>query len=412
MGQSGSSPAEILPVAVHRCLALFTPAERASLVELRRALHRFPELGFQEIESGARLHSALQALQPKALARVANTGVVARIPGTDPGAPAVAIRGDIDALPIIEATGLPYASERPGVMHACGHDVHAAWAVGAAMLLTRVPANGDVIVVLQPAEELSAGARAVLESGALDGAQAIFGGHVDRRIPLGSIVAQEGPLAASTDKFRISLTGPGAHAARPHEAPDPVVGAAALVSALQTLVARRIDPACPAVVTVGMLHAGTAHNVISDTATLQGTVRATTADTRSLLLRELEHVAEYIAAAHHLAVQVIIEPGSPTLNNGPVAVSWARRAVASVLGLEALVPLPQPNLAGEDFAWYLQQLPGCFLRIGAREPGGAPIAAHSPRFYAAEDSIFVGAAVLAEAARQATEMLANRPSSI
>ena len=408
MSDAYAADAQNVAQGVRSCKDLFTPSEQGLLLELRRELHRFPELGFQEVVTSSRLEAALRAIQPNVISRVAKTGVVARVAGTERVAPLIAIRGDIDALPIAEATGLPYSSERPSVMHACGHDIHATWAVGAAMLLTRRPALGDVLIVLQPAEELSKGARAVLASGALDGVRVIYGAHVDRRIPLGSVVVQKGALAASTDNFTISFTGPGAHAARPHEAPDPVVAAAALVGALQVLVARRIDPGSPAVVTVGMLHAGTAHNVISDVASLRGTVRATDDDTRGLLLRELEHITRHIGAAHHLTVTIQIEQGSPVLENEVDAVECARTAVANVLGTQAIVPLAPANLAGEDFAWYLQQLRGCFLRIGAREAGGPMIPAHSPSFYAAEESIFVGAAVLAEAARQAAENL-NQP---
>ena len=196
----------------------------------------------------------------------------------------MAIRGDIDALPIQEATGLEYASETPGVMHACGHDVHASWTVGAAMLLRKSPADGDVLVLLQPAEEAAEGAAAVLATGALNGASAIIGAHVDRRYPVGQVVAQSGALAASADFFRIELVGSGAHAARPHESADPVVGAAALITALQTLVSRRLDPALPGVVTVASVHAGTADNVIPGTAEVTGTVRAVDSASRDLLL--------------------------------------------------------------------------------------------------------------------------------
>ena len=187
----------------------FTDDERERLVSLRRALHRHPELSWKEERTAARLEEALGELGLSEVRRVAGTGVVARVRGTDPAAPVVAVRGDIAALPIQEATGLPFASEVDGVMHACGHDVHATWAVGAAMLLVRAPARGDVVIVLQPAEEVGAGAAAILASGALDGVSAIFGGHVDRRFPVGQVVAEAGPLAASADAFSIVVEGKG-----------------------------------------------------------------------------------------------------------------------------------------------------------------------------------------------------------
>jgi amidohydrolase len=384
---------------------LVAPNVQRRLVALREEIHRHPELGFEERETSRRLYEALGELRPAALQRIADTGVVARFQGRDPSAPVVAVRGDIDALPITEETGLPFASQRAGVMHACGHDVHAAWAVGAAHLLAREPAVGDVVVLLQPAEETGKGAAAVLASGALTGVAAIFGGHVDRRFVVGQVVAQAGPLAASADTFRVTLRGAGAHAARPHEGVDPVVGAGALIGALQTIVARRINPSVPAVLTVGSVHAGTAPNVIPDSATLSGTLRAVDPDTRALLQREVRRVAEGVAAAHGLTAEVALDIGPPPLINPAQAAGWARRAVEKVLGEEAIVPLGPLNLAAEDFACYLEQMPGCFLRIGAREEGGVAIPAHSPKFYAAPESIFVGAAVLAETARVAAAAL-------
>lgn len=387
-------PDRLVPVDVQR-----------RLVALREEIHRHPELAFEERETSQRLYEALGHLRPAALERIADTGVVARFRGRDQSAPVVAVRGDIDALPITEATGLPFASQRPGVMHACGHDVHAAWTVGVAHLLAREPAAGDVVVVLQPAEETGKGAAAVLASGALAGVAAIFGGHVDRRFAVGQVVAQPGPLAASADTFSVTLRGVGAHAARPHEGVDPVVGAGALIGALQTVVARRINPSVPAVLTVGTVHAGTAPNVIPDCAMLSGTMRAVDPDTRALLQHEMRRVVEGVAAAHGLTAEVALEIGPPPLINASQPAGWARRAVEKVLGEEAIVPLGSLNLAAEDFASYLEKMPGCFLRIGAREEGGATIPAHSPRFYAAPESIFVGAAVLAEAARIASAEL-------
>ena len=390
-----------LPAAVQD---LFDADLRRALIALRRAIHADPELSFQEERTAQKLERALAPIAA-GVQRVAKTGVVARIRGRDSSAPLVAIRGDIDALPVREETGLPFASHNEGVMHACGHDVHATWAVGAADLLARNPAMGDVLVILQPAEETGRGAPAIIESGALDGARAIFGGHVDRRFAVGQVVADEGPLAASADTFEIELVGQGAHAARPHESADPIVGVGALIGAIQTIVSRRLNPAHPGVVTIGTVHAGTAPNVIPDRATLRGTVRAVDAPSRRLMLDEVQRIAETTAAAYRLSAKVTLELGTPPIVNPPNATAWARRAATSLLGESSVVPLGFLNLAGEDFAHYLERIPGCFLRIGAREPGGAPIPAHAPKFYAAEESIFVGAAVLAEAARVASEAL-------
>jgi hippurate hydrolase len=380
---------------------LFTDAEAALLVDLRRDLHAHPELSWKEVRTQARLEDALRGAGITDVRRIADTGLVARIPGTVRGAPIIALRGDIDALPIQEATGLPYASRHDGVMHACGHDVHASWAVGAALLLHRAPARGDVLVVLQPAEEIGQGASRVLDSGALDEARAIFGAHVDRRFEVGQVVAQAGPLAASTDSFTITLTGAGAHGARPHESADPVVGLAALITALQTIVSRRLDPAQPGVVTVGMVHGGTAPNIIPASASLRGTVRATSSAARDLIVGEVDRLAFGIAAAYRLEAVVEWGDRTPPVVNSSDGAQWAAAAATRVLGANAVVPLGTTNMGGEDFAFYLERLSGCFLRIGAREPGGDVIAAHSPRFQPAEEALFIGAAVLAECARVA-----------
>ena len=247
----------------------------------------------------------------------------------------------------------------------------------------------------------------MIEGGALDGVDAIVGGHVDRRFRVGQVQAEEGPVNAAADIFEITLIGTGAHGARPHEAADPIVGAAALVSELQTIVSRRINPATPAVVTVGTIQAGTAANVIPDRCVLSGTLRSFDPATRDLLHAEVKRIAEAVASVHRLRAQVKLERGSPPVVNGTGPAAWARTAVSTVLGDSALTSLGFLNMGGEDFAYYLEKIPGCFLRIGAREEGGEPIPAHSPRFYAAEDAIFVGAAVLAETARVAGKELAR-----
>ncbi|MFQ6114381.1 MAG: M20 family metallopeptidase, partial [bacterium] len=320
-------------------------------------------------------------------------------------APKVALRSDIDALPIQEATGLEFASVNPGVMHACGHDVHAAWAVGAAHLLTEKPAEGDVLIVLQPAEEIGKGALAVLETGILDDVSAIFAAHVDHRFVVGQVVAEAGPLAASSDTFEIELIGRGAHGARPHESADPIVGAGAVIMALQTIVSRRLNPARSGVVTIGTVNAGSAPNIIPERVKLTGTLRAVDSETRRLLINEVRNIAESAAKVYRIQARVKVETGTPPLVNLPEPVNWARQAVRSVSSEEALVPLDFLNMAGEDFACYLEKMRGCFLRIGACEPGAEPIAAHSPYFYAADESIFVGAAVLAETVRIASAEL-------
>jgi amidohydrolase len=382
----------------------FTAADRAALLSLRRDLHRNPELSGKESQTQSRLERALRELGVADIRPVATTGLVARIPGRGAGA-TVAVRGDIDALPIMEATGLEFASVNPGVMHACGHDVHASWAVGAARALLLAPAEGDVLIVLQPSEEIGQGASAILSSGALDGVRAIFGAHVDRRFEVGRVVAQAGPLAASADTFTITLTGTGGHGARPHLATDPVVASAALILDIQTIVSRRLDPGVPGVITVGAIRGGDAPNVIPSSVELRGTIRTTTAATRDLLNSELTRRAHAVAEAHRVKASVTISEGTPALENTAECAAFAATASRSVLGEAGVVPLGFTNMASEDFAFYLERIPGCFLRIGAREPGGAVGDVHTPTFVPSEEALFVGAAVLAESARVASRSL-------
>ena len=386
---------------MQRVMAQFPTALRERLIELRRALHADPELAFAEHRTAGRLEEALVGLRGRDVRRVTETGLLLRIPGRNPKAPVIAIRGDIDALPIQEESGLPFASRTPGVMHACGHDVHATWAVGAAALLLEEPAEGDVVVLLQPAEESGGGAARMIEGGALDGVAMIFGGHVDRRFDVGQVVADAGPLAASADTFEIVVDGRGAHAARPHESRDPIIAAAAIVGALQQVVSRRVDPSDTAVLTVATIHAGSASNVIPERAALGGTIRAVRPATRALLRGELERVVAGVAAAHGVAASVTYSDDTPPVMNDATAAGIARAAASGLLGADAVVPLGFLNMASEDFAHYLERIPGCFLRIGAREPGGEATPAHNPRFVPAEEAIFVGAAVLAAVARRA-----------
>ena len=277
---------------------------------------------------------------------------------------------------------------------------------GAAHLLAKDPAEGDVLIILQPAEEIAKGAKAILETGILDKVSAILGAHVDRRFEVGQVVADEGTVAAAADMFEIELVGKGAHGARPQEGNDPVVGMAALISTLQTIVSRRLDPGKAGVVTVGTVRAGSAPNIIPETAMLMGTIRSFDPETRNLLHSEVKNIANSIAETFKLKCNIKSEYGTPPINNAAEPISWARQAVSALLGKEALVPFDMLNMGGEDFACYMEKIPGCFIRIGAREPGGEIIPAHSSKFHAAEESIFVGAAVLAETARVASRAVA------
>ncbi len=384
------------------------PAElQKDLIQLRETLHRYPELSSEEHETAARLEEALKKWHPKDLKQIAGTGIAARFAGKNPKAPVIAIRGDIDALPITEATGLPYQSERPGVMHACGHDVHAAWAVGAAALLSQNPAEGDVWIILQPAEEIAEGAKAILKSGILNGVSAIFGAHVDRHFELGKVVIQEGVIAASSDRFHIRITGQSCHGARPHEGKDTATALAAVIQGLNTIVSRNLNPSDTAVVSVGIIQAGTAYNIIPGTADIKGTIRAQTEPVRSHIHDRIRTVCQGIAVAYKVEINADIQIGTPPIINEKPAIDWARTAAEKIVGAASCVPLSAPNMGAEDFAYYLKDLPGAFIRIGGRKPGDPPIPAHSPQFYVEHGAIFIGAAILAETAREAARQLSK-----
>ena len=392
----GINLAELCPPDLQRRLEL-----------LRQELHRFPELSLKEHRTADRLQAAVERLPLASLQRVAGTGLVARIAGRDPSSPLVCLRGDIDALPIVEETEVEFASQNPGVMHACGHDVHATWTVGAACLLAHEPPAGDVVVLLQPGEETGRGATLLIAEDVLDGVAAIFGAHVDMRYPVGEVVAQPGNVAASADEFSIDVLGHGGHAGRPHEARDPILAAALIVTALQGVVSRRIPPGLPAALTIGTVEGGTAPNVIPSAAKLTGTVRAADSTIRELLHSELQIVATQVASAQGLSADVKIAPGTPPLINNGRATEWAQEAVHRLLGTNALKLLPEPNMGGEDFAHYLEHVPGCFLRVGARGPNQDAIPAHSSRFLPDSGAICIGAAVLAETVRVASRALAE-----
>lgn len=365
------------------------------MVALRRALHSEPELSWEEHETAARVASQLRQLGLSPRTGVARTGIICDLPG-DPRAPLIALRADLDALPLHEQTGLSFASTRPGVMHACGHDGHIAMLLGAAELLLAGEARGArARLIFQPAEERGEGAAAMIAEGAMDGVAAIYGLHLDRSYPVGAIVAGEGTVNASADGFTIRVRGEGGHAARPHETSDALVCGAAIVTALQAIVAREIDPAQAAVLTVGRFQAGTSGNVIAAEAVLTGTLRARDPDVRRQLCEALGRVARALGAAHRAEVEVSIAVGPAEVVNEGDALAWGRAAALEVVGPTGLLPAAGLNMGAEDFSAYLARAPGCFVRIGACPASGLSHPAHSPRFDFDEAALPFGARWLA-----------------
>jgi hippurate hydrolase len=378
------------------------------LIRIRRELHRRPELGNEESGTARLVCRYLDELGLSYRSGVAGHGVVAEIPGRADG-PMVALRAELDALPIQEETGLDFSSEVPGVMHACGHDGHMTMLLGAAELLC----NGDpppltVRLVFQPAEELGSGAQEMMEAGALEDVAMIFAGHLDRHYPTGTIVVTPGTVNAATDAFNIEIRGQGGHGARPHESTDSVVVGSLMVMAIQTLVSREVDPAFPSVVSVGQFTAGTAPNAIAGEAFLAGTIRAQHPDVREQLKAGVARIATSIAELHGAEVSIDLKSGTPPLTNTREMTRLARKAAAEVVGRDNVSRLRIANMGGEDFAYFLERVPGCYVRFGSQVPGRQGFPAHSSRFDFDEDALPTGAAFLAAVARKAGESVLAR----
>ncbi len=381
------------------------PDIQRRLVDIRRDLHQHPELGWQENRTAARICETLDELAIPYRGGIGGTGVVAQIAGQRAG-PSIALRADMDALPIQEETGLPFSSKVDGVMHACAHDGHTSMLLGVAMLMARnAPPPLPVRLIFQPAEETGRGATKMIEEGVLENVAMIFGGHLDRHYPTRSIIVTEGPVNASSDKFSIEIAGQGGHAARPHEAIDAVVVGSLLVMAIQTIVSREVNPAHPSVVSIGRFDAGTAGNVIAGHALLEGSIRAQDPEVREDLHRSIKRIAESVGQLHDARIQVEIKKGTPPVINASEVTALAQQAAVQTVGEQGVRPLATANMGGEDFSYYLEQVPGCYVRYGAQIPGREGFPAHSSRFDFDEDALGIGAAYLAAVARIAAERI-------
>ena len=398
------------------------------IIELRRYFHEHPELSGHEVMTSEKLCQELDALgveysrvrgthpgnaiQLDERTEFIGTGIIATIRGAAPGAydergvpvRRIALRADIDALPVIERTGVPCASQNEGVMHACGHDCHMAMMLGAVRMLCNLKdrLRGEVRVLFQPAEEISIGARDMIAAGALDGVDAIYGAHIWSDVEAGTVSCEPGPRMANTDWFRIDIQGVSAHGSMPHEGVDAIVIACEIVDALQVLVSRHTSPFEPVVITVGEIHGGTARNITAGSAYLTGTVRTWHQDVRDHMADRLERVSGKIAHAFGAELQFELEPGNPSVVNDPACAEVARKAVEKVLGADAVSEY-EGTLAGEDFAEYLRFVPGVFVFVGTKNPAiGAEHPQHSC-YYTVDESVLVKGSMVA--AQWACDML-------
>jgi len=367
------------------------------VVEWRRRIHRQPELGFQEHETAALVEGVLvgAGLEPR---RAAGTGVVAAIATGRPG-PVVALRADMDALPIAERTGLPFASEVPGVMHACGHDGHTAMLLGAACAIAAAPDEiqaSEVRLLFQPAEEVGpeGGARAMLAAGALEGVEVIAGLHLTPRLPTGRYETRPGTIAAAVDHVRIEVIGRAGHGARPHEGVDAVAGAAHVVVALQSVVSRETDPMAAVVLTLGTVSGGCAANVLAERVVLEGTLRSFEPEHRDRAREAIRRVAAGTAAAHGAEARVEVPDGTPPVVNDPAVAARALALARDVMG-EDSVGEAEPIASSEDFADYLARIPGCFGYLGVRNPAvGAVHPVHTAEYRMDEAALAAGTRLL------------------
>ena len=351
------------------------------LTDFFEELHSHPELSYEEYETTERIKRELHAAGIEILQTPLKTGVVAIIRGAQPGK-TYGLRCDIDALPIMEETELPYKSEIPGKMHACGHDFHTAAVLGTALLLQerKEKLHGNVKILFQPAEESSHGAETVLQTGILSDVEAIFGLHTAAYLPVGTLGIRAGSVMAAVDRFELNITGTGCHGGHPDEGVDTILVAASVIQALQSIVGRNLNPFHTGVVSVTRIHGGNTWNVIPDKVELEGTVRSMDKEDRVFIEKRMRGIAENIAAAYGAKAELLWYPGPPATVNEETWSAFAED-VAKECGYEVV---PQRNsTGGEDFAFYLEKISGCFINVGT----GVGYPNHHPQFYADEAAL-------------------------
>ena len=369
------------------------------MVGLRRELHMYPELSFQEVNTPQKIAAIHKQLGLEVRTNVGGRGVVATLKGAKPG-PTVALRADFDALPIQDEKEVEYKSRIPGVMHACGHDIHTATLIGVARVLTelRDQLQGNVVFIHQFAEEITpGGAKPMIEDGCLDGVDVIYGCHVWSGIPFGEIGVTEGYMMAAVDDFIISIEGKGGHGATPHLTVDPVVVGSQLVLNLQQIISRRVDPLKPAVLTVGSFVSGNSFNIIPGSAVLKGTIRSFDEDVRQLLEVFLKEVTQATCLAAGASVKIEFIKGYPAVHNHTEATKRIEALAKPIVGVDKVKRMT-PIMGGEDFSYYLQKVPGTFFFVGGENPNlNAIYPHHHPKFDVDERAMLIAGKVFLSA---------------
>jgi amidohydrolase len=369
-------------------------------IELRRHLHKHPELSFHEFETAKLMNEKLSSLGYKTKSGVGKTGVVADLGKTGP---VIAIRADMDGLPIDEENKAGYVSSNTGVMHACGHDGHMACGITAAKMLSECEFPGQVRMVMQPAEEFGdeegkSGAYRMLEDDALNGVSAIIGLHMDASLPAGQVGIIPGPIMAAADGFTIKILGKGGHGAYPETTIDAVVIASQVVGAIQQIISRRISALDPAIVTIGSFHSSsTRGNIISESVTLEGTFRTFNQKVREQIIAELDKACQ-LARVLGGDYKIEYELGYPTTVNNPEITDILRQAACDLIGENNVIAI-KPKTWSEDFSMFAEKVPGAFMFLGA-EIDGSTRSHHSPTFDLDESGLYIGSAILAETARR------------
>ena len=389
------------PISVN---ALKTSGQKnlTELIRIRRHFHENPELGFEEVQTSAHIADILEGLGLEVRRNVAKTGVVALLKGAKPGK-TVAIRADIDALPVQESNDVPYKSKTPGKMHACGHDVHITAAIGAAMLLAehRQSIAGNVKFIFQPAEETPGGAQPMIDAGVLENPKvdAIIGGHVWGSLDSGVIEVLPGPIMASADILRLTIHGKGGHAAHPHDTIDPVVIGSEIVGALQKIVSRQTDPTEAVVISICLFRAGDTFNVIPNSAYLEGTVRTLNNDLRQKIPQKIEAILRGITEAYGATYDLDYTFSYPATINDPAVTESVRQSASKIIGAENVRTAARASMGAEDFAYYLLAVPGTYIRVGVRNAAkGITHDIHHPQFDIDEDILATMPAIYAQAA--------------
>ena len=353
------------------------------MINLRETIHMYPEDGFSEFTTSKIIIEELEKLGIKVQKNVAKTGVVGLIEGKYPGK-TVLLRADMDALKIQEQADVEYKSKIDGMMHACGHDGHVAGLLGAAMILNELKDNlhGNVKLVFQPAEERDGGALPMIEEGVLENPKvdAAFAAHLWGYLNEGEVHLKEGPMMASPDIFNIKVIGKGGHGAVPQEAIDPIVITCQIVNVLQTIVSRKINPLDPVVITCGRIQGGDCHNVIPNEVELEGTIRTFNEETRNWVPKVMEDLIRGITTSQGAAYEFKYEPKYPALINDKYMTSFAKESLKKVVGEENVFDLKEPNMGGEDFAYFAQKVPSAFIFVGIANNKIEPVIHHNPYF--------------------------------